>query len=111
MKLSISLSVICIAASVVAHGIVSDMKVGKEFHCGYLVFQDQYKNPIPERIVWAFPQAGNGPVEDVSSAAITCNSGATPAKLAARAEAGDQVSFFWTTWPGELECPNARCTS
>lgn len=101
MKLSINISVICIAASVAAHGIVSDMKVGKEFYCGYLVFQDQYKNPVPERIVWPFPQAGNGPVESVNNADIVCNKGATPAKITARAEAGDEVSFFWTAWPGK----------
>lgn len=62
-------------------------------------------NPVPERIVWAFPTAGNGPVEDVSSSDIVCNKAATAAKLTAPIAAGKDVTFFWTTWPESHKGP------
>jgi Auxiliary Activity family 9 (formerly GH61) len=103
MKSTTLFSALAAAAGAAAHGIVSDLKVDGKWYTGYMVFQDRYMSPLPERIVWSFPEAGNGPVEDVSSTAITCNKGATtPAKLVAPAAAGSDVSFYWTTWPGKL---------
>jgi cellulase len=82
-----------------AHGIVSDLDIAGTYFGGYNPYGDPYMNPVPERIVWAFPTAGNGPVEDVSSSDIVCNKAATAAKLTAPIAAGKDVTFFWTTWP------------
>ncbi|KAI5812689.1 glycosyl hydrolase family 61-domain-containing protein [Pyronema omphalodes] len=82
-----------------AHGIVSELDVAGTSFGGYNPYGDPYMNPVPERIVWAFPTAGNGPVEDVSTSDIVCNKGATAAKLTAPIAAGKDVTFFWTTWP------------
>ena len=59
MKQSIIISALGTAAMTAAHGIVSDLKVGSDFYGGYNPFGDPYMNPAPERIVWAFPSAGN----------------------------------------------------
>lgn len=99
MKQSVLLSVVGFAVFTAAHGIVSNLKIGSEFFGGYNPFQDQYEPTPPQRIVWAFPTAGNGPVVDVSSRDIVCNKGATAAPLTAPAAAGDKVTFFWTPWP------------
>lgn len=62
-------------------------------------------NPAPDRITWAFPTAGNGPVEDVSSSDIVCNKGATAAKISAEAAAGSSITAYWTTWPESHKGP------
>ena len=99
MKQSAILSAVGSAILASAHGIVSDLNIGGTVFAGSNPYQDKYMNPVPQRIVWAFPDAGNGPVEDVSTADITCNKGATPAALSAPVAAGAKVTFTWTTWP------------
>ncbi|KAI5841565.1 glycosyl hydrolase family 61-domain-containing protein [Morchella snyderi] len=105
MKTSIVLSALGTAALTAAHGIVQNLNIGGDEYSGYLPYNDPYASPVPERIVWAFPTAGNGPVEDVSTSDITCNKAATAAKLTAPAAAGDKVSFYWTEWPESHKGP------
>jgi cellulase len=105
MKQSVILSTIGAAALASAHGIVQELDVGGTTYSGYMVYQDPYMSPVPERIVWAFPTGGNGPVTDVTSSDITCNLAATAAQLTADIAAGDQVTFYWTTWPDSHKGP------
>ncbi|KAA8911279.1 family 61 glycosyl hydrolase, partial [Sphaerosporella brunnea] len=104
MKQSIVLSTMG-AAFAAAHGIVQNLDIGGSWYTGYLPYNDPYSNPVPERIVWAFPTAGNGPVEDVSTSDITCNIGATAAALSADVSAGSEVTFYWTAWPESHKGP------
>lgn len=105
MKTSALLTLASTAALTAAHGIVSDMKIGDTWVGGYNPYQDPYMSPAPERIVWAFPTAGNGPVEDVTTSDITCNKGATAAPISANVAAGADISFFWTVWPESHKGP------
>ncbi|KAL7273294.1 hypothetical protein RUND412_003868 [Rhizina undulata] len=105
MKNSVILATVGAAAYAAAHGIVQDLNVDGTWWSGYLPYNDPYDNPVPERIVWAFPNGGNGPVEDVTSSAITCNLNATAAQLTSTAAAGSNVSFYWTTWPSSHKGP------
>lgn len=93
------LSLLAAASLAAAHGIVTDIKFDNDWYTSSLVFQDPYKNPVPERIVWSFFGAGNGPVPDFTTKDITCNQNAQPAKLVADVNAGADVTFYWTTWP------------
>ncbi|KAI5776401.1 putative endoglucanase/cellulase [Geopyxis carbonaria] len=105
MKTSALLTLASSAVLAAAHGTVSDMKIGSTWVGGYNPYQDPYMNPVPERIVWAFPNGGNGPVEDVTSADITCNKAATAAPISANVAAGADISFFWTVWPESHKGP------
>lgn len=58
---------------------------------------DPYKSPAPDRVSRKI--TGNGPVEDVTSAAIQCGADTAPAALVAEAAAGSDVELFWTLWP------------
>ncbi|PBK71168.1 hypothetical protein ARMSODRAFT_987678 [Armillaria solidipes] len=84
--------------SVRAHGYVETFVYGGTNYTGYLPYNDPYMNPVPDRIERVIP--GNGPIEDVTSEDIRCNTGGTaPAALYATAEAGSDVEMHWTTWP------------
>ncbi|KAI5852062.1 glycosyl hydrolase family 61-domain-containing protein [Tricharina praecox] len=102
---SIILAALGAAALSAAHGIVNELTIGGTVYSGYLPYQDPYTTPTPERIVWSFPTAGNGPVEDVSSSDIVCNKAATAAPISATVAAGAEVEFAWTTWPDSHKGP------
>ncbi|KAK6509630.1 hypothetical protein TWF481_004363 [Arthrobotrys musiformis] len=93
------------ASTVMGHGIVQEFLIGGERYTGSLPFQDQYKNPAPDRITQAFWENGNSFIDDVTSADIACNKGAKAAKLVAPAPAGSEVTFFWTEWPESHKGP------
>ncbi|TGZ78401.1 hypothetical protein EX30DRAFT_343302 [Ascodesmis nigricans] len=97
---------LALAATASAHGIVSKIVLGSETVESYNPFQDPYMNPAPQRITWAFPSAGNGPVEDVTSRDIVCNIGATPAAISATVAAGSPIQFQWTEWPESHKGPS-----
>ncbi|KAL7273290.1 hypothetical protein RUND412_003864 [Rhizina undulata] len=103
MKNSVIFATIGAAAYAAAHGIVQDLDVDGTWWPGYNPYEDPYKNPVPERIVWSFPN--NGPVQDVTSSAITCNLNATAAQLTSTAASGSNVSFYWTAWPSSHKGP------
>ncbi|OBR14774.1 Cellulose-growth-specific protein [Colletotrichum higginsianum IMI 349063] len=113
------------AALVAAHGFVDNGLIGGENYTFYQPYQDPYSSPAPERI--SRPIQGNGPVEDVTSIDIQCGGytaggieGSTPAKLVAKAAAGEEVTLNWTLWPEShvgptitymAKCPSDDCTS
>lgn len=105
MKQPAILATVSSAILAAAHGIVSDLNIGGTVFGGYNPFQDPYSNPAPQRIVWAFPTAGNGPLETVSTSDITCNKAATAAPISAPVAAGAAVTFSWTTWPESHKGP------
>jgi hypothetical protein len=96
-----------LAATVSAHGYVSDATIGGTTYTGYLPYSDPYYSVPPQRIFRKIP--GNGPVEDLTSVDLQCNgyqnSGSTPAPLTATAAAGSTVSLHWTTWPDSHHGP------
>ncbi|KZL80152.1 cellulose-growth-specific protein [Colletotrichum incanum] len=113
------------AALVAAHGIVDNGLIGGENYTFYQPYQDPYMNPAPDRI--SRPIQGNGPVEDVTSIDLQCGGytaggveGSKPAKLVAKAAAGEEVTLNWTLWPEShigptltymAKCPNDDCTT
>ncbi|GKT89039.1 cellulose-growth-specific protein [Colletotrichum tofieldiae] len=102
------------AALVAAHGIVDNGLIGGPVH-----------EPAPDRI--SRPIQGNGPVEDVTSIDLQCGGytaggveGSKPAKLVAKAAAGEEVTLNWTLWPEShigptitymAKCPSDDCTT
>jgi hypothetical protein len=83
-----------------AHGFVTDISVGNNWYSGSNPFQDSWKQPTPERVVWSFFDGGNGPVADFTTKGIVCNTNAQAAKLYIDSvKAGSQISFYWTNWP------------
>lgn len=93
------------ASTVMGHGIVQEFLIGGQRYTGSLPFQDQYRNPAPDRITQAFWENGNSFIDDVTSADIACNKGAKAAKLVAPAPAGSEVTFFWSEWPESHKGP------
>ncbi|CAE7210419.1 unnamed protein product [Rhizoctonia solani] len=96
-----TLALLSVASSVLAHGNVRELIVSnpQDTFVPWLPYEDPYKNPAPERVSRKI--TGNGPIEDVTSMDIQCNTGGTvPAPLLATAAAGASVGFNWTTeWP------------
>ncbi|KAL2015408.1 hypothetical protein VTK56DRAFT_5532 [Thermocarpiscus australiensis] len=101
---------------VAAHGYVDNATIGGQFYQFYQPYVDPYLPTLPDRISRSIP--GNGPVEDVTSSAMTCNAGSTPAKLHATAAAGSTVTLRWTLWPEShvgpvltymARCPDSGC--
>ncbi|KAA8892615.1 glycosyl hydrolase family 61-domain-containing protein [Sphaerosporella brunnea] len=96
-------STLSFASAALAHGIVSQISIDGDCYDLYNPYSTPYQNPVPELIGWSIES--NGPVEDVSTAGIACNTGSTAAQLSATAAAGADVKFFWTTWPESHKGP------
>ncbi|KAF8446602.1 glycoside hydrolase, partial [Terfezia claveryi] len=113
MKASIILSAAGFAGLAAAHGIVQEMIIDGKSYGGFQPYTDIYRNPRPQRIGWSIPS--NGPVEDITSKAIVCNTDSQPAPLTAPATAGSKIKFLWTQWPDSHRGPTmtylASCTS
>lgn len=100
MQLKSTVHFLSLLAYTAAHGFVSDISVGDNWYVGSNPFQDAWKQPSPERVVWSFFDGGNGPVADLTTKNIVCNTNAQAAKLYIDSvEAGSQVTFYWTSWP------------
>ncbi|KAG8165786.1 hypothetical protein KVR01_004338 [Diaporthe batatas] len=97
MAAKITLALIASATLVAGHGYVTNATIGGTEYEFYQPYQDPYKTPAPERVSRKI--TGNGPVEDVTSAAIQCGADTAPAALVAEAAAGSDVELFWTLWP------------
>lgn len=54
------LSALAVASFAAAHGIIPDIKFEDDWYISSLVYQDHYKNSLPERITWSFFGSGNG---------------------------------------------------
>ncbi|KAF8242537.1 glycoside hydrolase, partial [Wilcoxina mikolae CBS 423.85] len=105
MKYSILLAALTSAVFTGAHSIVDEIRAGDVDYPGYNPYHDPEKNPVPKRIVWAFPTAMNGPTTDLTLPDIACNKGAQPALLVAPAKAGSKVRFHWQPWPENHKGP------
>lgn len=100
MQLKSTLSLFSLLSYAAAHGFVNDISVGNNWYPGSNPFQDPWKRPTPDRVVWSFFKGGNGPVTDVTTKDIVCNADAQPAKLYIESvNAGSKVTFYWTNWP------------
>ncbi|CAE6458224.1 unnamed protein product [Rhizoctonia solani] len=95
--LPLPLLLLTAATTVLGHGYVQEITASSGSYTGYLPYNDPYTTPAPQRIVRKIP--GNGPVQDVTSIDIQCNSGAVPAPKIAQVAAGTNVALNWTTWP------------
>ncbi|KAI5785171.1 glycosyl hydrolase family 61-domain-containing protein, partial [Pyronema domesticum] len=90
------LATLSFAAVAFAHGIVTDMRIdGEYWHSLYNPYKS-YGTDRPDTAGWTMQN--NGPVKDVNSPAIACNSGSKNGTYFAHAEAGAKVTFFWTEW-------------
>ncbi|KAK9777634.1 putative Glycosyl hydrolase family 61-domain-containing protein [Seiridium cardinale] len=121
LSLAASAALVRLAAG---HGYVTNGTIGGTSYEFYQPYSDPYTSPTPDRI--SRPIQGNGPVEDITYSDLQCGgytdggvNGSSPAALHAPAEAGSDVTLYWTLWPdshfGALvtymaRCPDTGCT-
>jgi len=91
------ISTLGFAAAALAHGLLSNLTIDDELYELYDPYKTPYLQPVPEMVGWTV--TSNGPVQDVSSAAIACSAGSKPGALSATAAAGASLKFSWTKWP------------
>ncbi|KAF9653186.1 glycoside hydrolase, partial [Thelephora ganbajun] len=90
--------------SVAAHGYVSQVVADGQTEPAWAPFSDPYMNPVPVRVVRKIP--GDGPVMDISSSSIACNQGGNDGTSKVfDVNAGSDMTFKWTNWPGEHKGP------
>jgi cellulase len=101
-KIQIAAILGAVAASVNAHGHLSDIKVdGTDYQAYDPSFQ--YQTPSPEVIEWSCPEClDNGFVDpsmytDVTK--IACHKDATAGAKVAKVAAGGTLDIQWNTWP------------
>jgi cellulase len=102
MKSSI-LAALGFTGAALAHGIVSEICIDGKFYDLYDPSNTPYVQPKPDVVGWTVP--GPNPVMDVESAAIACNDGSQSATMYAHADAGAEVTLFWTKWPASHQGP------
>ncbi|KAF2633332.1 lytic polysaccharide monooxygenase [Macroventuria anomochaeta] len=101
-KIQVAAILGAVAASVNAHGHLSDIKVDGTDYTAYDP-SFQYQNPAPEVIEWSCPEClDNGYVDpsmytDVTK--IACHKDATAGAKVAKVAAGGTVDIQWNTWP------------
>ncbi|KAF3033509.1 hypothetical protein E8E12_004882 [Didymella heteroderae] len=101
-KIQIAAVLGAVAASVNAHGHLSDIKVdGTDFTAYDPSFQ--YQTPAPEVIEWSCPEClDNGfvdPTMYTNVDKIACHKDATAGAKVAKVAAGGKVDIQWNTWP------------
>lgn len=104
MKSSI-IAVLGFASAVVGHGFVREISISGSGG-GYCKMFDPnvMKSGEPGIAGWSIPN--DGPVTDVLSKAIACNSNSKAGTVYAHAEAGSEITFFWNTWPESHKGPS-----
>ena len=101
-KIQVAAILGAVAASVNAHGHLSDIKVDGTDYTAYDP-SFQYQTPTPEVIEWSCPEClDNGFVDpsmytDVTK--IACHKDATAGAKVAKVAAGGTVDIQWNTWP------------
>lgn len=101
-KIQIAAVLGAVAASVNAHGHLSDIKVDGTDYTAYDP-SFQYQTPSPEVIEWSCPEClDNGFVDpsmytDVTK--IACHKDATAGAKVAKVAAGGTLDIQWNTWP------------
>jgi hypothetical protein len=101
-KIQVAAILGAVAASVNAHGHLSDIKVDGTDYTAYDP-SFQYQTPSPEVIEWSCPEClDNGFVDpsmytDVTK--IACHKDATAGAKVAKVAAGGTIDIQWNTWP------------
>ncbi|KAK3331493.1 glycoside hydrolase [Apodospora peruviana] len=91
------LAAIAFAAEALAHGYVYRITADNTVYPGYDVYIDPYYSPKPARI--AYGVGNTGPIFDLDSNNMACNTPHTPIPSAiAEVRAGSTVTFHWTRW-------------
>ncbi|KAH9904883.1 carbohydrate-binding module family 1 protein [Xylariomycetidae sp. FL2044] len=100
-RISPLIAALASAATVAAHGHVSQIVVNGVVYQGYDPTSFPYMTDAPTVVGWATTQTDNGFVEPASfgSADIICHKDGTPATGHAQVAAGDSISLQWNTWP------------
>ncbi|KAK3503416.1 glycosyl hydrolase family 61-domain-containing protein [Neurospora crassa] len=100
------LAVLAGAASVAAHGHVSNIVINGEYYRGFDSSLNYMANP-PAVVGWKANNQDNGFVgpDAFSSPDIICHKDATNAKGHAVVKAGDKISIQWETWPESHKGP------
>ncbi|KAI8944352.1 glycosyl hydrolase family 61-domain-containing protein [Xylaria longipes] len=95
------------AASVAAHGHVSNIVINGVSYQGYDPTVFPYMSDPPTVVGWTASNTDNGFVEPNSfdSGDIVCHKAATPAGGYAQVSAGDSISIQWDTWPDSHKGP------
>ncbi|CCC12587.1 hypothetical protein SMACR_06994 [Sordaria macrospora] len=95
------LTVLAGAASVAAHGHVSNVVINGDSYQGYDINSFPYMASPPIVVGWTASNTDNGFVapDAFSSADIICHRNSANAKGHAVVKAGDKISIQWDTWP------------
>jgi len=102
--LSTAVTVLSIAHLASAHGYVQNLSIAGKTYPGWLPFDSPYTSPATTSIVRKVPD--DGPVTDVTSAAMACNQVTNaPAALTADVNAGTDVKITWNRWPDDHKGP------
>ncbi|TGJ87022.1 hypothetical protein E0Z10_g1726 [Xylaria hypoxylon] len=101
------LAALATAASVAAHGHVSNIVINGVSYQTYNPTVFPYMADPPVVVGWTASDTDNGFVEPNSFASgdIVCHKAATPAGGYAQVAAGDSISIQWDTWPESHKGP------
>ncbi|KAK1637934.1 glycosyl hydrolase family 61-domain-containing protein [Colletotrichum phormii] len=101
------LAVLASAASVTAHGHVTNIVVNGVSYRNYIPVQDPYINNPPLVAGWTIDQRDNGFVapDAYNAPDIICHRQAVPGKGRITVAAGDTVQLQWTEWPDSHKGP------
>ncbi|KAI0858211.1 glycosyl hydrolase family 61-domain-containing protein [Xylaria cubensis] len=101
------LAALASAASVAAHGHVSNIVINGVSYQTYDPTVFPYMSDPPVVVGWTASDTDNGFVEPNSFASgdIICHKAATPAGGHAQVAAGDSISIQWNTWPDSHKGP------
>lgn len=107
MKTSSLIAALASAATVAAHGHVSNIVVNGVSYQGYDPTTMPYMTDPPDVIGWTADDTDNGFVSPSSygAADIVCHKSATPGGAHVEVAAGDSISIQWDTWPESHKGP------
>ncbi|KAJ0162575.1 Endoglucanase-4 [Colletotrichum tanaceti] len=106
-KTSGLVAALAMAATVAAHGHVTNVVVNGVSYRNYIPVQDPYSNNPPLVAGWTIEQRDNGFVapDAYNSPNIICHRQAVPAKARITVAAGDTIQLQWTEWPDSHKGP------
>ncbi|TDZ38119.1 Endoglucanase-4 [Colletotrichum trifolii] len=106
-KISHALAALASAASVTAHGHVTNVVINGVSYRNYIPVQDPYTNNPPLVAGWTIDQRDNGFVEPsaYTSPDIVCHRQAVAGKGRITIAAGDTIQLQWTEWPDSHKGP------
>lgn len=107
MKTSSLVAALASAATVAAHGHVSNIVINGVSYQGYDPTSMPYQQNPPAVVGWTASDTDNGFVAPSSfgDADIICHKSATPGGAHVEVAAGDSISIQWNTWPESHKGP------